>query len=60
MQQNDCSQLHTSQRRHLASISLFAYNFLISQISTIFGVYVDINNKKLFLHIYKILKYMGA
>jgi len=29
MQQSDCSQLHTPQRRHLVSISIFAYNWMV-------------------------------
>jgi len=38
MQQSDCSQLVIPQWRHLASIFLFAYNFLKNcPISTIFG-----------------------
>jgi len=31
LQQSDCSQWHTMQRRHLASISLFAYSFLLDR-----------------------------
>jgi len=47
MQQSDCSQLYTPRRRQLASISLFAYNFLMNiSISTIFGIKIDIDNQK--------------
>jgi len=36
-------QLHTTQRRHIASISLFAYNFLMD--GPTFGMKIDKQNK---------------
>jgi len=47
MYQSDCSKWHTLQWRNIASISLFAYNFLMdSPISTIFNIKMYIDNQK--------------
>jgi len=46
MGQSDCSKLYTPPRRHLTSIPLFTYNFLMDgSISTILGIKIDYDNQ---------------
>jgi len=46
MGQSDCSILYTPPRRHLASIPLITYNFLMDgPISTFLGIKIDIDNQ---------------
>jgi len=46
MGQSDCSKLYTPPRRHLASIPLITYNFLMDgPISTFLGIKIDIDNQ---------------